>query len=153
MSSKTRLDTTTTTDCLSKVCGKCKVLKPAADFAKKLTKLQAFCKVCCNKERKARYDKNPDCWRDAHLMVRYGITQVDFNAMLEAQDNRCAVCGTADPGGGAHVKRFAVEHCHDTGVIRGLACNPCNTMLGGAKDSIQTLEAGIRYLVLHGSTP
>lgn len=39
-----------------------------------------------------------------------------------------------------------VDHDHETGLIRGLLCHHCNTLLGHAKDSVDVLEAAIVYL-------
>jgi hypothetical protein len=43
-------------------------------------------------------------------------------------------------------QRFAVEHCHKTGAIRGLMCLTCNSALGMVKDSTHTLQNLINYL-------
>ena len=44
-----------------------------------------------------------------------------------------------------------VDHEHSTGVVRGLLCTNCNTMLGHAKDNPDTLRAGIDYLAKHNT--
>lgn len=64
--------------------------------------------------------------------------------LLEAQDNRCAICGTDEPGGRGD--GFVVDHCHSTGRIRGLLCSACNTGLGLFKDNAETLAKAIKYL-------
>lgn len=38
------------------------------------------------------------------------------------QDGRCALCGFRE--------RLVRDHCHETGLIRGLLCNPCNLCEG-----------------------
>lgn len=74
----------------------------------------------------------------------YGITDEDFDAMLAAQDGRCAICRTDEPGGGHN--RFHVDHCHETDVVRGLLCNNCNRGLGMFKDSRAHLASATAYL-------
>jgi hypothetical protein len=40
-----------------------------------------------------------------------------------------------------------LDHCHETGAIRGLLCNMHNVGLGHFHDSINELEAAVRYLI------
>ena len=61
--------------------------------------------------------------------------------MLEKQNHVCAICGNKDNN-----KKLAVDHCHTTGVIRGLLCSACNTSLGKFKDSVELLQNAIQYL-------
>lgn len=63
--------------------------------------------------------------------------------MRALQGGVCAVCGSErhDDGTDLHV-----DHCHETGVIRGLLCRGCNIGLGCFKDSIESLRAAIAYL-------
>ncbi len=39
-----------------------------------------------------------------------------------------------------------VDHCHETGVVRGLLCGNCNVFIGLAKEDVQTLAKAIDYL-------
>lgn len=78
--------------------------------------------------------------RGWHLKANYDLTVDEYAAILVAQGGVCAICG-----GGA--RTYHVDHCHKTGIIRGLACHRCNTkLLVGCKDSIDVLRAAIAYL-------
>ena len=71
--------------------------------------------------------------------------------MLDSQNSVCAICGTDNPlgEGNTTTKRefsFAVDHCHDSGKIRGLLCNTCNRGLGFFKDRTDLLGSAMRYL-------
>lgn len=75
----------------------------------------------------------------------YGMTQDQFNEMLESQGGACAICGSSEwLGTKDHVPH--VDHDHVTGKVRGLLCGDCNLMLGKAKDDPARLRAAADYL-------
>ncbi len=86
----------------------------------------------------------PQELRARNLRNKYGITQGEFQGMLEAQGGRCAICETSAPGGRHNV--FHIDHCHATGIVRGLLCNNCNTVLGRMGDNLSGVMKVVRYL-------
>lgn len=92
-------------------------------------------------------DDNPSKFynrkRKHELMKQYGITPMEYDDMLERQEYLCAICSTDTPG---HKGMFMVDHCHGTGVVRGLLCNTCNSGLGMFKDNVELLAKAIEYL-------
>jgi hypothetical protein len=64
--------------------------------------------------------------------------------MLAAQGGVCAICGAPpeDPRG----YRMHIDHCHDTGRVRGILCGGCNRGMGNFGDDIARLQGAIRYL-------
>jgi hypothetical protein len=64
--------------------------------------------------------------------------------MLTSQGDSCKICSTSEPGGKGSA--FHVDHCHESGLVRGLLCMACNIMLGKAKDNVTTLQNAINYL-------
>lgn len=79
------------------------------------------------RNRKSHPPKHRDAVRRWKLREWYGITPEQYDAMLVAQDGRCAlfqVCGSTEPGG--RWNRWHVDHDHVTGKVRGLLCNDCN---------------------------
>lgn len=68
-------------------------------------------------------------WRRAQLKHKYGITLETFNKMLETQGGVCFICGKGNQGKLINAP-LSVDHCHETGKIRGLLCSPCNSRLG-----------------------
>lgn len=87
--------------------------------------------------------ETPHLAREYDLRVRYGLTLEQYNNMVEAQGGRCAICGTEEPGAGRN--HLFIDHCHETGVIRGLLCHHCNVGLGRFKN-VSILQAAINYL-------
>lgn len=81
--------------------------------------------------------------RDRHLQVKYGLTLSQYDAMLNAQGGGCAICGRSPQVG---KKSMPVDHCHRTGTVRGVLCDPCNRALEGFQDSPEILRSAISYL-------
>jgi hypothetical protein len=83
---------------------------------------------------------------------RQGLTSDEVAARFAAQRGRCMVCGSPMPRPQAdHDHALAARDGHDPlqgcrQCFRALLCGGCNTMLGGARDDPETLEAGARYL-------
>jgi len=73
--------------------------------------------------------------------------------MLEQQNHACKICKQEGfvIGKNNHTAKLAVDHCHDSGKIRGLLCHNCNRGLGLFKDSVHLLEASIKYLEESGT--
>lgn len=81
-------------------------------------------------------------YREQKLIARYGITQSDYDAMLETQMGVCAICGNLPKEG----QLLHVDHCHKTGRVRELVCYRCNSILGYADDNSEVLRNAIAYL-------
>lgn len=84
--------------------------------------------------------------REWHLKNNYRTDETTYNALFEKQCGCCAICGTTEPNAGRPSYKFAIDHCHSTGAVRGLLCKNCNTGLGLFKDSTPNLERAISYL-------
>lgn len=99
-----------------------------------------------DKEAVRRWHKeNPERVRElAWKKAGINITWDEYVSLLNAQDGKCAICRTTDWRG--HQKVPRVDHCHITGRVRGLLCNSCNIGLGHFSDSVELLEAALRYL-------
>ena len=62
--------------------------------------------------------------------------------------SRCALCRrTAEEARTSdRIKALSVDHCHETGAIRGLLCGPCNTGIGMLGENPERLTAAADYL-------
>lgn len=81
--------------------------------------------------------------RKSQLKNDFNITPDDYKKMLMSQDGKCKICGKSEK---IINRGLAVDHCHETGRVRGLLCNSCNLGLGKFKDSIEVLEKALEYL-------
>jgi len=127
-----------------KTCSKCKQEKDELEFYRMGDGRRPSCKTCDRAYQGTWQRRNPDKarkynskWhRENWLEIqkrkrfsRYGITELG---------PRCEVCGSES--------RLCADHDHTTGKFRGTLCNKCNSVLGLANDSIDTLLKLIEYL-------
>lgn len=144
----------------SKICSVCKEDKDYSEFwnSKKSKDGKGYrCKPCDTAARHSYKEKNREVvkvrQRNQHLEMKYGITSEEYDKMLEAQGGCCAVCGTDKPTGEGsfqrHLKNMAVDHCHETGRVRGLLCNKCNRGIGLLRDDPELLRKAADYLEVH----
>lgn len=98
--------------------------------------------ISCGKERHNSWDTK-DKMKDRYLRNAFGLTLEEFNELLGAQDNKCAICNSSIANGKG---TFHVDHNHNTGNIRGLLCHYCNVGLGNFRDNKILLEKAIKYL-------
>ena len=83
-------------------------------------------------------------WKREDAMRRaYGLEPHEFQAMVDAQGGRCAVCAGPPNGPGT---RLHVDHCHGSKKIRGLLCAKCNTAIGLIDDDPERADAIAAYL-------
>lgn len=133
-----------------KRCGKCQVVKPTSTFpsTKKGKATYGYCKPChaayqsalkkkWNAGRKSRAKASDRL----SLLRQYGITDQQYNTILKRQGGVCAIC-KAPP----RKTRLAVEHCHSTGMVRGLACPQCNRALAWFRDNAAHMAAASEYI-------
>jgi hypothetical protein len=71
------------------------------------------------------------------------ITIEQYQTLFRQQEGRCAICKQLPEERGTGL---CVDHCHDTGTVRGLVCHPCNQCLANAKDRPVVLRAAAEYL-------
>ncbi len=129
-----------------KRCWKCKreLATSAFGFCRSYADwLNPSCKQCAREYAKqignpAKKLRDPNGRKD-NLYKNYRLRPDDYARILNAQDNRCAICESV------FTKTPYVDHCHDTGRVRGLLCRPCNTLMA-ALDRPKYLEKAMNYL-------
>lgn len=109
--------------------------KPKCQMRKWARKYRENNKDKINKKRKENYHK----YRPAIIKRVYGITEDEYNNKVLEQENKCLVCKKA-------VHRLYIDHCHSTGKVRGLLCNPCNLFVGAVEKDLDKTRAVLSYL-------
>ena len=123
----------------------------------KPAKCRGYCTTHYNKIRWAEGVRPPSCnsesRRGARIKHRYGVTLEEYDRMFAAQDGKCAVCGEV-PGDNVRAHwggKLCIDHCHETGKVRGLLCNDCNLAVGYAKTE-KVAAAAAEYIRLHAGS-
>ncbi|MFE7780319.1 endonuclease VII domain-containing protein [Streptomyces nigrescens] len=132
-----------------KVCSICKETKPRDMFGRRTNGYsRSECKPCAAARTRKWVKENPERMRALNrattLRRYYGITEAQYDSLLEAQDGLCLICRS--PGDPDRRVPLVVDHCHDSMRIRGLLCNPCNQGIGFLRDSVEILRSAIEYL-------
>lgn len=127
-------------------CPRCDTTKPESEVYLRSNGSILRCKACQREADRAYYAKNPERRRkqkrDARrreLLREYGLTVAEYEDLVEAANGRCAICEEIND-------RLEVDHCHETGVVRGMLCPRCNKALGLLDDSPASLRRAIEYL-------
>lgn len=125
-------------------CGGCKSLRPALEYVGVYGGQTKRCSICRNKALAYRAD---DEIRDLQLRRAYGIGLAEYATLHAKQQGLCAICGLPESMiRFGEVQKLAVDHCHTTGLVRGLLCTRCNQGLGLFKDDAERLSEAVRYL-------
>lgn len=125
-----------------KRCGDCGVTKPTFEFYKHRTRgFQNRCKAC-NKSWKARNARRKSYYENGgyerHIARKFGVDRQVVHSILTNWDGKCECCGEDT--------KPNFDHCHTTGVIRGLLCNDCNAGIGHFKEDLARLKLAMKYL-------
>lgn len=82
-----------------------------------------------------------DCKIRSRRHEAYGLSHDELKLLLEQHD-QCAVCRSEDWG----KKGPQVDHCHETGKVRGILCINCNNGIGRFADDPARLRVAADYL-------
>lgn len=108
MSTGLYVDPDTGKNISTKVCPECGETKPLTGFYRSTRQgWQRHCKPC--KAHRIR-------------LRRYGLTQEEFQALVDKYQGKCHSCKAA--------VGTEIDHDHTTGEVRGMLCQPCNMLIG-----------------------
>lgn len=87
--------------------------------------------------------KEPEYYSDRCIKRRYGINYQDYLNILKNQGDCCAICKLPKE---QYHKNFAIDHCHNSGDVRGILCNNCNVGIACFNDNPNILLKAIDYI-------
>jgi hypothetical protein len=121
----------------TKACITCAIVKRVGAFHNDRNQPDGKNRRCKECERRFRrpYDPVPAA------AARYGITTNRYKELLDSQNGACAICGKKPTKGS-----LVVDHCHESGLVRGLVCRAHNTGVGLLGESLTTLISARKYL-------
>ncbi len=70
----------------------------------------------------------------------YGLTDSRLTEMEAMSAGTCAICHRRPERG------LCIDHCHATGMVRGLICHSCNLALGLFQDDAMRMIRAVAYL-------
>ena len=98
---------------------------------------------------KENYHKDVVTKRKKELARKKGLRLEEYDQMVKACDGKCHICGKEEKRKGRAgfvSSNLSIDHCHNTGKIRGLLCHDCNTGIGKLKDDTELMMKAIEYL-------
>ena len=94
-------------------------------------------------ERVKIHNEQARIYQAGRKFYKYDITEDEYNDMFMAQNGKCLICGKHQ----SEIKTaLHIDHCHETGKVRGLLCHRCNIGIGLLEDDIENLRCAILYL-------
>lgn len=146
------------------VCYRCGEEKAEVDFHN--WRHDRICKRCHAARNRACYERSKEqrlaaikAYRESHReqidawqskwqrKFKFGT---DGAALLVRQEGKCCICGCVlDLKAGRRGPRdgaACIDHCHESGIVRGLLCWNCNIGLGKFRDSSDFLRKAADYL-------
>ena len=123
------------------------------------TEAELQCKICNETKAGSEFPKGRltcfKCWAEyskrRHLQTRERRlvlmkarrykTDAQTIVGMHAEAEHCAICfGT---------EKLCIDHCHQVGTVREILCEPCNSMLGFAREDPAVLRRAAEYVEHH----
>ena len=101
----------------------------------------------CNESRRLWRHKNrvrlKEESRRYNIYYNHGITEEEYDNLMKSAGGMCSIC---QKNAAEHL-----DHCHDSGNIRGPLCARCNQGLGSFYDDPVVLDKAAAYLRKHAA--
>ncbi|MFF7980786.1 endonuclease VII domain-containing protein [Streptomyces sp. NPDC007901] len=113
-----------------KRCPQCEEVKPHSEWERNKSSSDGWSSYC----RECRAERN----RISYFQRKYGLSPAELEAMIAEQRGICCICLAAPA---EHV-----DHCHETGRVRGVLCFSCNAALGQFRDQPEVIRRAAAYV-------
>ncbi|MFF5186886.1 endonuclease VII domain-containing protein [Streptomyces sp. NPDC000345] len=113
-----------------KRCPQCEQVKPYSGWERNKSSSDGWSSYC----RECRAERN----RISYFRRKYGLSPAELEAMVAEQHGVCCICPAAPA---EHV-----DHCHETGRVRGVLCFSCNAALGQFRDRPDVIRRAATYV-------
>lgn len=100
----------------------------------------------CNKKKREYYQNNKTLIHRQRKARRYGLTLEELQNLESIC--ACQVCGVSVEWANRAVAKddAVIDHCHESGEVRGVLCRTCNAGIGLLGDTAESLQNAINYL-------
>lgn len=121
-------------------CGTCEQFRDEDEFGWDSVRNEPKrrCRPCAADYQLRYVAANRDQVNLRRRLSKRGISEDEFTALFDAQDGRCGICGRR--------RSLDIDHCHESGEVRGLLCGPCNRGIGFLDDDVELMRKAIVYL-------
>lgn len=109
----------------------CKICNKPLEFQYKLA-----LKYCSDSCRSVGDQQRQERKFHARQMKKYNLSKEEYSKIMAIKN--CEICGTD--------KDLCIDHCHDTGKVRGRLCMHCNTALGKFNHDPELIRRTIAYI-------
>ena len=98
----------------------------------------------CVECSRMQMEKRAESSRWKRIERLYSITKDQYMSMLFNQKEECAICSKK-----MQEKEVHVDHCHQTGRVRGLLCSRCNQAIGLLDEDLERINMAAEYIKGH----
>ncbi|MEU1443250.1 endonuclease VII domain-containing protein [Streptomyces mirabilis] len=81
---------------------------------------------------------SPEARRLRRVREQYGLSAERYLQAVDAQGGLCLICKERSD--------LVVDHCHESGRVRGLLCRTCNLAIGLLRDDPERARSAADYL-------
>lgn len=129
------------------VCKHCNYLR---DNAKRIARGDTYREVTRKRAREYRLTYKGMMNNRRGAWKRQGIDPDKAEAYFLEHHGLCDLCGKDVEANG---KALAIDHCHETGDIRGMLCSNCNRGIGLLQHDWELLNRASKYVMKWRDTP
>jgi Recombination endonuclease VII len=146
--SRDRIKNSPKTAIQSKKCRACGIEKAVTCFSRSASRrdgLSSRCNECRSTLEAPQRMTATRASIDRRLWLHFKMRIDDFDAIMDAQNGRCAICDR-------EMAKPMIDHNHATGHVRGILCNRCNSWLAPLENK-QFLARATAYLEAKSTWP